>query len=213
MIGPGIAALTGLYLLTVTLGSGEFLQRALGLTSQNTLLATVAYLVSAVVASAAGVALGRRFLTGVSVPAVMVMIVGVLVVAFAAGTAMLLGGEVLSGLGAGGVAGATAASAWRTGRRRGAVIAVLAGLGALALIAGPFLGRALAEVLAWRWAYLIAVPFLLLGLIVTAVAGVILFVTRQRAQASAPGVPYPHPQAGPQPWSAPPPPGHRGPEH
>ncbi|MEV1172201.1 MFS transporter [Nonomuraea sp. NPDC049784] len=205
LIGPGIAALTGLYLLTAPFGPimRISLQSALHLSSQTVLLTTLAaYLAGAAAGGALGVILGGRFLTTVGMLAIAFMIIGVLLDALAANAGMLLAGHVLSGLGAGGAAGATAAFARRTGRHRGAVFAILAALGVLALILGPFISQWLTSALGWRWGYLIAEVPLVAGLIAAAVSGLALLLTRRPAQPYSAGMPYP--PAGPRPWNAPP---------
>ncbi|TMR22896.1 MFS transporter [Nonomuraea turkmeniaca] len=205
LAGPGIAALTGLYLLTMPFGPAArvSLQVDLGLSSQTALLTTlVAYLVSAAAGGALGVGLGGRSLTTVSMTAVALMIIGVLLNALAPGTGIYLTGRVLSGLGAGGVVGATVAVARRAGRRWGALVAILAGLGVLALILGPLINQGLSSALSWRWGYLITLLPLVAGLIATAVSGFVLLLTPRPAQPNAAGMPYP--PAEQRPWNAPP---------
>ncbi|WP_327582878.1 MFS transporter [Nonomuraea sp. NBC_00507] len=205
LIGPGIAALTGLYLLTMPFGPAAqlSLQLDLALSSQTALLMTlVAYLVSAAAGGALGVGLGGRLLTTVGIAAIAFMIIGVLLNALATGAGIYLTGRVLSGLGAGGVVGATAAFARRVGRRWGAVGAILAGLGVLALILGPFINHVLSSALSWRWGYLITLLPLVVGLIAAAISGFVLLLTRRPAQPNAAGMPYP--PAEQRPWTAPP---------
>ncbi|MEO3873736.1 hypothetical protein ABGB18_33410 [Nonomuraea sp. B12E4] len=206
MIGPGIAALTGLYLLTMPFGAAAriSLQMDLQMSDQTVLLSTlIAYLVSAAVGGALGFSLGGRLLTTVSLSAVALMIIGVLLDTLAADAGMYLAGRVVSGLGAGGVVGVTVAVARRQGRQRGAVVAVLAGLGALSLILGPFVNDWLTRSLAWRLGYVITLLPLIAGMIAAAVCGFLLLLTRRPAQPLAPaGMPYP--PAGPPPAGPPP---------
>lgn len=197
LIGPGIAALTGLYLLTMPFGPAArlSLQSDLDLSSQTTLLMTaVAYLISAAVGGALGVSLGGRLLTTVGTSAIALMIVGVLLNALAPDAGIYLTGRVLSGLGAGGVVGATVALARRAGRHQGAVVAILAGLGVLALILGPFINHGLSSALTWRLGYLVTVLPLAVALIAAAVSGFVLLLTRRPAHPNAAGMP--HPPAG-----------------
>ncbi|MFC5824992.1 MFS transporter [Nonomuraea insulae] len=194
LIGPGIAALTGLYLLTMPFGPAAriSLQSDLDLSSQTTLLMTaVAYLISAAVGGALGVGLGGRLLTTVATSAIAFMIIGVLLNAFAPDAGIYLTGRVLSGLGAGGVVGATVALVRRAGRHRGALVAILAGLGVLALVLGPFVNHGLSSALSWRLGYLVPVLPLAVGLIAAAVSGFVLLLTRRPAQPNAAGMPYP----------------------
>ncbi|MEV4173726.1 MFS transporter [Nonomuraea sp. NPDC049709] len=194
LIGPGIAALSGLYLLTMPFGPAArlALQADLALSGQTALLTTlVAYLVSAAAGGALGVGLGGRLLTTVGMTATAFMIIGVLLNALAPDTGIYLTGRVLSGLGAGGVVGATVAVARRAGRSRGAVVAILAGLGVLALVLGPIVNQGLSSALSWRWGYLFTVLPLVVGLIVAAVSGFVLLLTRRPAQPHPAGLPYP----------------------
>ncbi|MGI5289107.1 MFS transporter [Nonomuraea polychroma] len=194
LIGPAIAALTGLYLLTMPFGPAAWvsLQLDLALSSQTALLTTlVAYLVSAAAGGALGVSLGGRLLTTVGLAAIAFMIIGVLLNALAPDAGIFLTGRVLSGLGAGGVLGATVAFARRAGRRWGAVVAILAGLGVLALILGPFVNHGLSSVLGWRWGYLITALPLVVALIAAAVSGFVLLLTRRPAQPNPAGMPHP----------------------
>jgi MFS family permease len=136
------------------------------------------------------------------VAAITFMIIGVLLDALAPDAGIYLTGRVLSGLGAGGAVGATVAFARRAGRHRGAVVAILAGLGVLALILGPFINQGLSSALTWRLGYLITVLPLAAGLIAAAVSGFVLLLTRRPAQPSSAGIAYP--PAGQRPWNAPP---------
>ncbi|MEQ4722742.1 MFS transporter [Nonomuraea sp. B19D2] len=205
LIGPGIAALTGLYLLTMPFGPAArlSLQSDLGLSSQTTLVMTlVAYLVSAAAGGALGVGLGGRLLTTVGTAAIALMIIGVLLNAFAPDSGIYLIGRVLSGLGGGGAVGATVAFTRRAGRHSGALVGILAGLGVLALILGPIINHGLSSALAWRWGYMITILPLIVGLIATAVSGFVLLLTRRAGQPSSSGMP--HPPAAQRPWNAPP---------
>ncbi|GAA3659415.1 hypothetical protein GCM10022224_023560 [Nonomuraea antimicrobica] len=207
MIGPGIAALTGLYLLTMPLGPRAWgsLQMNLHLSGQTILLTVlVTYVVGAAVGGALGVGLGGRFLTTVGLTAIALLTAGVLLDALAPGVGLFGAGRVLSGLGAGGVAGATVVFARRAGRHRSAVVAVLAGLGVLSLILGPLVNEVLTTMLTWRMGYLVTVLPLGAALIAAAVSGFVLLLTRRPAPVppSAPGAP--HSPAGQRPWNAPP---------
>ncbi|MEU6717435.1 MFS transporter [Nonomuraea sp. NPDC046802] len=201
LIGPGIAALTGLYLLTMSLWPTAQ-QAALHLSGQTVLLTTVvSYLVSAAAGGALGAGLGARLPTTAGMSAIAFLIIGVLLDGFAPNAGILLIGRVLSGLGAGGAVGTTVALVRRTGRHRGVLVAILAGLGLLALIAGPFVNRWLSMALTWRFGYLIALLPLAAGLVAAAVSGLVL-LSRRPAQPVPAGVPYP--PAGQRPWNAPP---------
>jgi MFS family permease len=200
VIGPGFAALIGLFLLTVIyrVDGRSVLQVELGLSNQSLLLSgLVAYLVAAAIAFPAGLLLGARFPTSVTVPAICLMLLGVLLVAFAPNSGLLLVGRVLNGLGAGAAIGVTAALIrWlRTGR--GVAAAVTAGLGVLAVVIAPLLGGLISDAFSFRLVYLIAALFVFVALIVAAVIGIVALVAaKPPAQPMPYGVPYP-PQGPP----------------
>jgi MFS family permease len=176
VIGPGFAALIGLFLLTVgyRFDGHSALQIELAMSSQSLLLIdVVAYLVAAAIAFPAGLLLGGRFPTAVSVAAICSMLLGVLVVAFAPSSGVLLVGRVLNGLGAGAAIGVTAALIRRLRTGRGAATATAAGLGVLALLIAPFLGGLLSDAFSFRLVYVVATLFVFVALIVAGVLGIV----------------------------------------
>jgi MFS family permease len=199
LIGPGIAALVGLFLLTVIyrFDGRSLLQVDLGLSSQSLLLSgLVSYLVAAAIALPAGLLLGARFPTSVTVPATCLMLLGVLLVAFAPSGALLMIGRALNGLGAGAAIGVIAALIWSLRAGRGATAGATAGLGLLALGIAPLLGALLSDAFSFRLVYLIGALFVFVALIVTAVAGIVsLMAAKPPAQPMPYGMPYP--QQGP----------------
>ena len=184
VIGPGFAALIGLFLLTVIYRfDGESaLQIDLGMSSQSFLLnVVVAYVVAAALAFPAGLLLGARFPTSVTVPAIVLMLLGVLLVAFGPSSGLLLAGRVLNGLGAGAVLGVTVALIRRLGTGRGAAAGVTAGLGVLALVAAPVLGGLLSDATGFRVVFVVAALFLLVALVVAGVIGIVVLARPKRA--------------------------------
>lgn len=197
VIGPGLAALIGLFLLTVIyrFDGHSALQIELGMSSQSLLLiGVVAYLVAAAIAFPAGLLLGGRLPTSVSVAALCSMLLGVLLVAFVPGSGLLLAGRVLDGLGAGAAIGVTAALIRRLRTGRGAAAATAAGLGVLALLIAPFLGGLLSDAFSFRLVYLVAALFVFVALIVTGVIGIVALT---KAKPSVRPMPYP-PQGPPR---------------
>ncbi|MEV6907828.1 MFS transporter [Amycolatopsis sp. NPDC051071] len=191
VIGPGFAALIGLFLLTVIyrFDGRSALQVELGMSSQSLLLSgLVAYLVAAAIAFPAGLLLGARFPTSVTVPAICLMLLGVVLIAFVPNSALLLVGRVLNGLGAGAAIGVTAALIRRLRTGRGAAIAVTAGLGVLALVAAPFLGGLMSDALGFRVVYVVAALFVFVALVVAGVLGIVAMV-----KAKPPVRPMPYP--------------------
>ncbi|OKJ96439.1 MFS transporter [Amycolatopsis sp. CB00013] len=189
LIGPGFAALIGLFLLTVIYRfDGESpLQIDLGISSQSLLLnGVVAYVVAAALAFPAGLLLGGRFPTSVTVPALVFMLLGVVLVAFMPSSGLLLVGRVLNGLGAGAVLGVTVALIRRLKAGRGVAAGVTAGLGVLALVIAPVLGGLLSDATGFRVVFVVAALFVFVALVVAGILGIVALAK-----------PKPLPYAGP----------------
>lgn len=215
LIGPGLATVVGLFMVTAAYGTHRFgapgaasglvppMEPDLGLSrGEFSSAVIVTYLAAAVLALPVGALLGGRYPTAVITPAIGMMIVGALLVAFAGGTGMVAAGRSLGGLGAGATVGATAILVRRLRDRRWPVAAVMAAAGFLALLSGPFADQAVADALSWRWTFLAAEPLLLAALAVSAVAGIVLLVTRRPVRPAPYGTPYmppPYPPPGPRP--------------
>ncbi|MFC3447838.1 MFS transporter [Amycolatopsis speibonae] len=191
VIGPGFAALIGLFLVSVIyrFDGGSALQLDLAMSSQSLLLTgLVAYLVAAAIAFPAGLLLGARFPTPVTVPAIVLMLFGVLLVAFVPNSGLFLVGRVLNGLGAGAVLGVTVALIRRLQAGRGAATGVMAGLGVLALVLAPVLGGLLSDATGFRVVFVVAALFVFLALVVAGVLGIVALV---KAKTPARPMPYP----------------------
>ncbi|MGI5321160.1 MFS transporter [Actinomadura nitritigenes] len=215
LIGPGLATIVGLFLVTAAYGTHRFSAPGIGTRlvppmapdlalSQGEFSSAVivTYLVAAVLALPVGALLGGRYPTAVISPAIGLMILGALLVAFASGTGVLAAGRSLGGLGAGATVGATAVLVGRLRDRRWTVAAVLAGAGFLALLSGPFADQAVADAVNWRWTFLAAEPLLFAALAASTVAGIVLLATRRPARPAPYGAPYmppPYPPPGPRP--------------
>ncbi|MCI2419566.1 MFS transporter [Saccharopolyspora sp. K220] len=200
LIGPGFAAIIGLFMLTAVYRADLIspVQMGLGLSGPEFLMmGIVAYLIAAAIAFPLGFRLGVRFLMAVTLPAIGVMFIGVLLIAFSGGAGMFLVGRVLTGLGAGAAIGATTALVRGIKEQRNIVAAVVAALGVLAVVVAPFINQVISGALSFRWTFLAAVPFLFAALIASAVIGIVQFVVAKRpAQPGPYGMPYPSP--GPQ---------------
>ncbi|WP_410649133.1 MFS transporter [Amycolatopsis sp. cmx-4-54] len=184
VIGPGFAALIGLFLLTVIYRfDGESpLGIELGMSSQALLLSgLVAYVVAAAIAFPGGLLLGPRFPTSVTVPALVLMLLGVLLVAFVPGSGLLLVGRVLTGLGAGAVLGVTVALIRRLRTGRGAAAGVIAGLGVLALVVAPVLGGLLSDATGFRMVFVVAALFVFAAIVVAGIVGIITLAKPKHA--------------------------------
>ncbi|MEU5262894.1 MFS transporter [Amycolatopsis sp. NPDC021455] len=134
VFGPGAAALIGLFMLTVIYrfdGLPE-IQHALHLSDQGLLLiGLVAYLVGTALTVPAGLLLGARFPTAVTIPALGFLFFGVLLAAFANAGGLLMAGRAFASLGTG-AAAATVALILKLRERRGVVLGVTAALAVLA---------------------------------------------------------------------------------
>lgn len=185
LIGPGLAGLVALYLLTAPLGREWTVIRLSLHTGEGMMIAIfLGYLVPAAASSAAGMLAGRRWPAAVAAPGILLMFLGVLVIALAPSAPALLGGRVMAGLGAGGAVGTAAVLALHHGRTTTAVVAILAALG---LVSGPALGWVVVTVSSWRAVFLLALPGILLALLVTVVAGIVRLALR--GNRPAPSVP------------------------
>jgi MFS family permease len=195
LIGPGLATVIGLFMLTAVYGTDQMspIQLDLGLSGSAFLMVgVVAYLIAGAVAFLLGLLLGGRFPTAVTVPAAGVMLVGALLVAFGGPVGPLLVGRVLGGLGAGAAAGATTALVLRIRGPRGIAAAVVAALGVLAAVVAPFVNQGISAALSFRMTFLAAVPLSFVALLACAVGGIALSVmSRRPAQPGPAGVPYP----------------------
>ncbi|WP_280397357.1 hypothetical protein [Nocardia carnea] len=194
LIGPALATIVGLSLVTgvYRLDGVSHLQVELGLSNGGFLLTgVVAYVVAAALAFPLGFVLAPRSLTAVIVPAIGVMFLGVLIVAFGGGPATLLIGRVLGGLGAGAAVGTTVALLRPLdGNRRIAALAVAA-VGAVALVIAPLVNQVVSEALSFRLAYAIALPFLFAALLAATITGIVLAVTRRPTPPPGYGMPNP----------------------
>jgi MFS family permease len=184
LIGPGLATIVGLFLLTAVFFGTERttpIQLDLGLSGPAFLLqAFLAYLVAAAIAFPLGLLLGGRSQTAVILPAVGLMLIGVVLIALANAAGMLTVGRVLSGLGAGAATGVTTALLRRINGPRGIAAAVMAALGVLAMVIAPFVNQQVAGALTFRMGFLMAVPVLVVVLLLNAVLGIVLFTRNRR---------------------------------
>ncbi|GGL39942.1 MFS transporter [Nocardia jinanensis] len=163
------------------------------------LMGVIPYLLAAALTFALGFLLGGRFPTALLIPALIVMIIGVLLTSFASGSAMLLVGRAISGLGAGVAVGVAVAVVRRVKAPRAVAATAVAALGVLAAVAAPFVTRALSEATSFRIAYLATVLFLFVALLASAVSGIARAVTAGRPTQPGPyGMPYPAPYPAPQ---------------
>ncbi|MEU8080673.1 hypothetical protein AB0B31_35080 [Catellatospora citrea] len=174
LIGPGVAAMVAACQLAIVFGPAHSaLHRDLDASAAWLAMTVVAQLVAAALGAVPGFLLGRRAPTSLVASGLLLMLVGAVVTALSATSAMVLGAGVVTGLGAGAVLGTAAglsgqAGAHRAQARLGLGLAVLGGL-----VAGPVLGWLLSTMLGWRPAYLSMVVLILFALVATAVGGIV----------------------------------------
>ncbi|MCG5434681.1 MFS transporter [Micromonospora foliorum] len=203
LVGPALGALLAVGLLTAPIGPlASAIKRDLAL---STAAMTVTVVASCMVAMASLVApgylLGRRWPTATGVPALVLLIVGSAVSAFAPGAALLVAGRVLVGLGAGTVVGVAIALSGQLGRWRSRARLVLGlALGA-ALLLGPVLSGMLTMALGWRPAFLVDVPVAIFGLVAVVANGIAMSVA-SGSRPSPPAAPAPATQFPGQPGPA-----------
>ncbi len=162
------------------------------------LIGVVSYLVAAALTFALGFLFGGRSPTASLLPALGVMVVGVLLTSFAAAGVMLLAGRVLGGLGAGVAVGVTVAVLRRVQGSRAVAATVVAVLSGLAAVAAPFVNSAISEMLSFRLPHLATEPFLSAAIFAAAVSGIAQTAGAGRAARSTPyGMPYPPPYPAP----------------
>lgn len=197
VFGPGLAALIGLFMLTVIyqFDGMSALQRDLGLSDLGALVVgLVSFVVAAALTVPVGLLLGGRAPTAVTIPAICFVFFGVLLVAFTNAGGLLAVGRALQGLGTGAATGATVALILKTRERRGVLAGVFAALAALALLLAPVIGQVISEAVGFRVIQLAAIPFLLVALVVSAVLGIVSLSAAKRQAPPIPnGMPYPPP--------------------
>lgn len=184
LIGPALAASLGAFLLAVTVGPAwDAMRRDMHLSTSG---AFVAYLLPAVLAVPVGALVGRRWPTAVALPAIVLLVPGSLLTALAPGSGLLLLGRAVTGFGAGLAWGVTAVLVAQAGARRVWVAPLVAGAVVLALGLGALAGALLARMFSWRWPFLLAVPFEVVALLVTAASGIIVLVQGSSRPARSP---------------------------
>lgn len=197
LIGPALATVVGLSLVTgvYRLDGVSPIQMDLGLSSGGFLLmGVVTYVIAAALTFPLGFLLAPRSLTAVIVPAIGLMLIGVLIVVLGPGTATLVAGRVLAGLGAGAALGVTVALVRALGGNRSIAAVATAAVAAVALLIAPLINQLVSEALSFRPASAIALPFLFAALLAAIVSGIVLATTRRPAPPPAYGVPNPSPQ-------------------
>lgn len=174
LAGPGLGASLAAYQIAMLFGPvSTTLQRDFGLSTATIGVAVVAHLFAAAAGSALGFLLGRRVPTSIAVPGLALMLVGVVATTLAPSPIVFMLAGAFTGLGGGAVLGTAVGLAVQAGDKRnqallGVGIAVAAGF-----VGGVAFGWLVTTMLAWRWAYLLSVPVILVALAGTAVAGIV----------------------------------------
>lgn len=173
VLGPGVAALAGAFLLTTDLGpTGLAIQAELGAPRMVLLIGTGACLLAMAVGAPLG-ALALRAPIAVGVPAVAAMLIGLIAMGLAANWLnFFVVGRVLVGFGTGVVWAASALTARATGEQKRLATALLAGAVLVCLLLGPVVSGLIATVASWRVAYFAMIPVLLLALVAVVVSGI-----------------------------------------
>jgi MFS family permease len=192
LAAPSIAALLGAFLLTSAFGPVSTAWRLdLHLASSMTLWLFIAFVVPGALTAAGGGLLGRRWPIAVVLPAVFLMLVGLLLTAFAPSAAFLLIGRVVTGFGAGAAIGLAVLLVLQSGSLRTAAAAALGLATLLALVLGPLVGVVVVTALSWRTVFLLAAVLSLIVLFLCVASEIMVLVTSRRP------APLPHGTATP----------------
>ncbi|MEV4813096.1 hypothetical protein [Micromonospora avicenniae] len=190
LIGPALTALLGVYLLAVTFGPlGTAMQRDLHLSDSVIPGHLVAYLLPALMAVPVGVLVGRRWPTAIALPAGVLLVIGTLLSALAPGGGSLLFSRLLTGVGAGLAWGVTAALVAQMRAQRVWLGPLIGGMAVLVLGLGAASGALLTRGLTWRMPFVLAVPFEVVAVLVTAVTGIVALTRRPSGPAQPPAAP------------------------
>ncbi|MFI1196790.1 MFS transporter [Micromonospora sp. NPDC020750] len=197
LAGPALGAMVAAGLLTAPIGPlGSAISRDLGLSTMAVTMTVVApYAVTTAALVVPGYLLGRRWPTATGVPALVLLVLGSVVSAFAPGAALMAVGGVVVGLGAGTVIGVALALSGQLGRWRSQARLVLGlALGA-ALLLGPVVSGIVAQAVSWRTVFLVGVPVAAVALTGTIASGIAMLAVRGSR---------PSPQAAPATTTLPP---------
>ncbi|MFG1780164.1 MFS transporter [Micromonospora sp. NPDC049048] len=193
-VGPAFGAMVAAGMLAAPIGPlGAAIRNDLGLsTAAMTVTVVVPYVVVAVLL-VPGYLLGRRWPTATGVPALVFLLLGSVVCAFAPGAVLMGAGLVVVGLGAGTAIGVAVALSGQLGRRRSGARLVLGLALGTALLLAPVVSGVLAQRLGWRPAFLFGVPVVVLAVVGTGATGIAMWVARGsrsgRPAVSAPATP------------------------
>ncbi|MEV0325818.1 MFS transporter [Micromonospora echinospora] len=167
-------------LLTALIGPlGSAIKHDLGLnTAAMTVTVVAPYVMATVALVAPGYLLGRQWPTAAGVPALMLLVVGSVVSAFAPGAALMAVGQVVVGLGAGTVIGVALALSSQLGRWRSRARLVLGVALGATLLLGPVASGMLAQALGWRSVFLVDVLVAAVALAGAIASGIAMWVAR-----------------------------------
>jgi MFS family permease len=159
---------------------------AFRLSAAQALLLPGLYLIAGVAGLAAGLLLGRRWPNAVAAPAVFLMIPGLVITALAPGFGVAAAGRVITGLGAGAVAGAAVTLIPRIAPAQRTVLTVVAAAATVvAAVLGWLLSDLLTHSLSFRMVFMLSIP---LALIVAAIIITVWIVQVVRQPPARPGV-------------------------
>ncbi|ADD44872.1 hypothetical protein Snas_5238 [Stackebrandtia nassauensis DSM 44728] len=171
LVGGGLAAVIGAYLLTAPLApGGATITTAIGI---QPAVALPMMLLGFLIPAAVGAALGffaRRFPAIVAIVGIAVMAIGISVSGIAPNFLLLVAGSVVTGFGAGAVWGSVTVVALAAGGNKVVELSVLGGAVVLALAVGPFVSGAINMSLSFRIGHYMTVPPLLVALVIAIIA-------------------------------------------
>lgn len=174
IVGPALGTMLTAYLIGALIGPlRETLERDMGYSTMVNLIVLAIHFLALAVGFAPGLLLGRRAPNAIAAPAIGLMLLGVLVLAFAANAVMVMAASLFIGFGSGAVLGTALALAGQAGARRTAMLIAVAAVAFVGLLFGLVFGWFLTTTVSWRWVYFMAVPMALVSLVVTGAGGIV----------------------------------------
>jgi MFS family permease len=181
LIGPALAASLGAFLLAVAIGPvATAIRLDMDLPAFGIVWLSVAFLLPAGLAVPLGFLAGPRWPTAVTLPAIVLLVIGSLLTSLGPGSVTVLLGRAVSGFGAGLAWGVTAFLIVRGRSGPPWVAPAVGGAVGLALVFGVAAAAFIARAIGWRWPFLLAVPFGAVALVAAAVCGTILLSRTSR---------------------------------
>ena len=173
IIGPAITAVLATGLLSIDFGMfGQTVANDLMMPASAPLTGAVIWLVATVAGAGIGLA-ARKVPAVLGVAGGVIVFLGMLLMAFTPGLYIYFAAKAVTGFGAG-LSWMVAFVIARTDEKQKATVTtLLAGLGLVSLVATPFVGGVITEIIGWRFVLYMCLPVLAAALIVSVVTAAI----------------------------------------